>query len=903
MMKTKKRIETLCVLLVFVVMAGCRSAPDPVSYQTNVGARNPDWLASRLDAKRQVTPVVPGKEVTLPSPEELEIRGKGGGQPGDPFRPQLLSAPMAEPAGSHSTASDHGNSSTVNVTIHNTSSSAQALPRSGPPASERSRIEQLYHETPGLSGGQNLRQIGYAFFDRQPDQNSRRPVDPSAKVREGDVILIQATGSLELDEQFTVSEAGEIFLKDVGALSVGGIEVGKLREHLQRRLSQEYEDVQLTTAVGDLQAIRINFTGFVKEPGVRLLPANTSLIEALSAAGGPMKKGSLRKVSLIREGQPVQVVDMYALIRDGEHRDRLLVNGDTVHVSPLGKTVAVVGPVNEGIYELVEEETLKHLVETTGGLNAFTLKERVLMERMIQGQGRVLSQLNVEQHSEHALQDGDVVVFQTAEQDLSNSVHISGPVIRPGFYPYTKGLSLKGLLKLSKGFYLDASLSRLAVVRQTGAPTAFDVTPGDGRGEVRQRVLWFDIRAVMSGGEHLELQPLDRVQVFRQHEVQNSPQVTIQGAVRRPGIYPLTSGMRLADVVALAGGITEEAYLGKNTLVRRRLSADRTRLDVETLDFELDPVLQGEGGAEILMQNQDAVVIRRVQKMAVNARVTGRVRFPGEYVLPHGAQVADLLEAAGGLASSADLRGAVFTRDRVRRLQQQRLEQMIARSEEVFARNRDVLLRTGHGGEGLAGQASLQGLNRLAANMARYQVDGRVVLDLLNPDFESSTHNLVLENGDALDIPAFTVTVTVVGRVFSPNTFVWEEGLSIKEYIEKTGGLLEDADEKEVFAILANGEVKSAAQKKGRRAFMAFVPGPGDTILVPSKPVERSALSTVSDVLRVAQQAAGVGLTGAAIPAVRPPVSPDVNLDLQATEPPSPPSGLPLESFLPGVQP
>jgi len=60
----------------------------------------------------------------------------------------------------------------------------------------------------------------------------------------------------------------------------------------------------------------------------------------------------------------------------------------------------------------------------------------------------------------------------------------------------------------------------------------------------------------------------------------------------------------------------------------------------------------------------------------------GEVRFPGVYPLIKGERLSSVLQRAGGFTPYAYLRGAVFTRVRVREEQQKRLQELI-REEEL----------------------------------------------------------------------------------------------------------------------------------------------------------------------------------------------------------------------------
>jgi len=117
-------------------------------------------------------------------------------------------------------------------------------------------------------------------------------------------------------------------------------------------------------------------------------------------------------------------------------------------------------------------------------------------------------------------------------------------------------------------------------------------------------------------------------------------QASILGYVSRPGRYPLeVAGMRLADLLALAGGATAE---GSDTAVltgTRDGKPFRQEIDVPALfardaSDENNPVIQ----------NNDIVYVAR----AAIAYVYGEAQRPGPVRVDRGMNVRQVLAAAGG---------------------------------------------------------------------------------------------------------------------------------------------------------------------------------------------------------------------------------------------------------------
>ena len=100
---------------------------------------------------------------------------------------------------------------------------------------------------------------------------------------------------------------------------------------------------------------------------------------------------------------------------------------------------------------------------------------------------------------------------------------------------------------------------------------------------------------------------------------------------------------------------------------------------------------------------------------------------------------------------------------------------------------------------------------------------------LANPGGED---DIVLREGDVLDIPTFNGTVKISGAVMYPNTVTYSKGMSLSKYIDNAGGYAYRA-KKRPYVVYMNGKVST-----GLNAHIE----PGCEIIVPQKP-ERNSTS------------------------------------------------------------
>ena len=163
--------------------------------------------------------------------------------------------------------------------------------------------------------------------------------------------------------------------------------------------------------------------------------------------------------------------------------------------------------------------------------------------------------------------------------------------------------------------------------------------------------------------------------------------VTISGDVSKPGQYSYASNMTVKDLIFAAGSLLESAYLDEAELASYNIEGGRSSL-MNYRTIELRRALSGDPAHNVALKPYDKLLIKRIPDWREErfVEVGGEVRFPGSYVVKKGEMLSSVIERAGGYNDNAYLRGALFTRERVKELQQRGLDDMIKRLE------RDILL-------------------------------------------------------------------------------------------------------------------------------------------------------------------------------------------------------------------
>lgn len=642
----------------------------------------------------------------------------------------------------------------------------------------------------------------------------------------GDQIVLVLTGDVQDAYEITVSGSGNLVIPNAGQIAVNGLTLAQLEDQLYDRLGSVYAGVQrgaeattrFSVSLGNLRTIQIYIVGEVARPGAVTVSSMATVFNALYHAGGPNEDGSFRYIQVRRGGRVVQEVDLYDYLVYGDGRsDIRLEHGDRIHV-PLARTrVTVKGEiVRPAIYEVREGEGLRDVIEYAGGLEPDAFLRSVQIDRILppgarqSGVERVIHNVNIEALSGEAepiaLNAGDVIEVFAVSEERRHRVTISGEVRRPGTYAWQEGTTLWGLIGQAEGLSERAYTRRAHVYRLNEA---------DGSRQLIRTPL-------LTGGGgtpvgDVGLADADSVVIFSRERLRNPAVVSIDGLVKQPGSFPLAEGMTLQDLILSAGGFEEGANVLEAEVAR--LPEGLARLD--TTAYVVRVPLPPAGGPEDDAQDDAAAEALSLE--------LARRPDPGE--VPAWRPVADEFELRHG--------DRVF----VRRAPGYEPTRMVAVTGEVMLpgayaletrreRLLSVLDRTG----GLTEQAYPDGL--------RVVREGKVVaIEVMRARAEpSSGHNIVLEAGDSIHVPAYDPTVIVAGAVNFESRVLYQPGEGLDYYVSQSGGYRDDADAGRVTITYQNGAREDIDK------FLIFsskpTPTPGSTIFVPFKPeAERQGLN------------------------------------------------------------
>jgi polysaccharide export outer membrane protein len=458
----------------------------------------------------------------------------------------------------------------------------------------------------------------------------------------------------------------------------------------------------------------------------------------------------------------------------------------------------------------------------------------------------------------------EVYVFNKSVFEDKPEVQITGEVRKPGRYSIDK-MRIKDLLYKAGGLTRDAYLPLGHLYRTD--PKTFDVA-----------LMTFDLEDALKEvpQDNLLLQDQDEVVIHSIREYKPRAFVRIYGMVNNPGQYPLAVGMTIKDLIMAGGNLREEAHKGEAELVRFKL-VDGDLMKTEVMAFNVAQALASDPLENFNLQDYDQVFIKRIPDWLEEVRVTieGEVRYPGEYFVRDGERLSSLIERAGGFTQDAYLRGAFFTRERVRQIQGRRLADLILKMEQDLAAGEATEVMGVLSKEEVeAHRVGMEAKKSLLQKLKEAKVEGRMVVKLDQLErFKDSKFDLRVEDQDRLVIPKTPQSVNVLGEVYNATSFLYEKGKKVDYYLKRAGGPTTNAEKDEIYIVRADGSVQSKSQSgklfswdpdNNRWTYGGFKSAtlyPGDSLLVPRKLVKIHWVKEFRDITQIIFQiavAAGV---------------------------------------------
>lgn len=751
----------------------------------------------------------------------------------------------------------------------------QPLPENEQQAREAEE-EQARKDEAFAKKNKGLEPFGYELFAGTPSTFApvtEIPVPAEYTMGPGDVLEVQLWGNQNQQLELPVSRDGTIDFPERGPVSVAGLTFQQTRDQITQLVSEQYIGVKAAVSLGELRSIRIFVLGEARTPGSYNVSSLSTIINALYVSGGIKRTGSLRNVQHKRDGKLIGTLDLYDLLLKGDtSEDARLQAGDVVFIPAVGPRAGIDGEVyRPALYEIEKGTKLQELVNLAGGLTPQAYPQITKIERTNEDFLRIIAEADLTRNSgkQARVKSGDRVTVASIADVTGQYVEIKGAATRTGKFAWVPGMRVSSIIRNLDADLLDfADTNYAAIVRTNPETQRISVVnlqlhkavtePGSSEDlmlQEKDRLLFFTdvgkVKLTLNGDEQnpeVASEKRKALEKMRERAERNtrealfepvlkrikaqagpySPQQTVRisGPVRYPGEYPLPITGTVKNAIFVAGGLTDSASMHVAELARRYTDANGVE-QTEIIQVDLANAMLGK--SDVRLQSRDRLLIKSVPSFGTNLTVTleGEVRYPGEYTFRDGETLREVLERAGGLTDNAFPRGAVFTREKLRQLEAQRLR-------EAEERLQGDLLGVQLEGDSFGGQNAQQvdEVKDLLEDVQSSRPVGRMVIDLPQVLADSDYQPIRLQDGDALRVPTIPQSVSVFGEVQFPTSHLHSEGLTVDDYLERSGGPTRQADEDRVYVVKADGSVM-LPEKSAWFGSRSQQLQPGDTIIMP----------------------------------------------------------------------
>ena len=615
-----------------------------------------------------------------------------------------------------------------------------------------------------------LKIFGSSFFA----SGSPVPFEPNLRIATpknyiigpDDQLIVDIYGNAAETFKLRVSPEGTVKILNFAPIYVNGMSIEEATERIVGRLRSAYSGLNrsgtfATVTLGSVRSIKVMVTGEVNRPGTFTVSSLSSVFNVLYLAGGPSEQGTYRSVEIIRDGTVFKKIDLYEFLVKSLTKDNILLTDQDI--------------------------------------------------------------IHVPPYYERVTMDGEVK--------------------RPGIFEARQGETLKDLLFYAGGFTSVAYTASVSLLRSTGREFRVESIESENFGA-------FDIK----NGDEYEIG-----KILNRYE----NRIVIDGAVLRPGQYALNaSTSTVSQLIRRAEGLREDAFMTKAILHRKQ-----ENLEPAVISFSLENLMKG-SIPDIPLKKDDSLSIRSLGdlKQEYTVSIVGEVNEPGVFPYSEHLTVSDLIFLSRGFAEGA----LPYRIDVSRRWQStDSMNDVDATNTRIFTLSSDgatnhyqnfelkpydiVFVRKKPGYETqkrvyIGGEITYPGYYSIIADTERLKdivsraggiksegyTDGgtlhrsgeRVAVDLKEAlQYPNRPVNLLMFDGDSINIPKRLETVQISGAVNNNSIVAYDERFGFKRYISQGGGYTDKARRTAGYVVYPNGITKRVDRVLFVRTYPKVQPG------------------------------------------------------------------------------
>lgn len=623
------------------------------------------------------------------------------------------------------------------------------------------------------------------------EPNLRIPTPKNYILGTGDELNISITGFAVQTYKTKVSPEGTVQLDILSPIYVSGLTIEQARERIINRLKSRFAGLNSSggglyadITLGNIRSISVTVIGEALQPGTFTVPSLANVFNVLYACGGPSEIGSLRNIEVFRNGKVIRTLDVYDFLLHGNQNDNIILQ-------------------DQDIIRIPYVDTRVSLIGEVRNPKVFEVKRGETLKDILAFAGGFKESAYSKTISLERATPTEKRIISIDQNEITTFIPQKGDIYTIGkiLNRFENIVTIKGAVYREGSYELEKDITvKQLIARAEGLKQdAFKerILLKRERENLEPEIIALNLSKILKGeSEDIRLQLKDTLFIKAVKDLRERLTVTISGAINKAGIYEFANNMTVSDLVTMAGGFTDGASATKIEIARRIKGdtidvAKEQSIKIETID--VDRNLIGAESRKLYLKPFDRIYIRFLPRYEEQKNVTiaGEVFYPGPYALKDKTEkISDLIIKSGGLKSEADLGSAKFTR----------------------------------GGK----------------------VIGVNIIKVLED--KNDINNLVLNSGDALEIPRKKETVTINGQVYNPTTVPYASGLKLKRYIDLAGGVTDSAFVKKAYVKYGDGRLDKT------KSFLFFKSYPkienGSEIIVPVRrkykwtPAERIAISS-----------------------------------------------------------
>ena len=349
------------------------------------------------------------------------------------------------------------------------------------------------------------------------------------------------------------------------------------------------------------------------------------------------------------------------------------------------------------------------------------------------------------------------------------NVLVSGSAFNPGIYTISGNSSMLHALAVAGGIGNNGSYREINLIRNQNIIETLDMYDVLITGK-------FNTKTSLQSGDIIFVEPVKNI-------------VTVDGAVKSPAKYELTDNQNLSDLIKYSNGLSKDADLD-NVYLDRILDGKIKSLPIRNIN-QFDDIQVADG---------DKIFIRKHAFRSV--KIEGAVLKPGTYLIAEGESVNDLIKKSGGYTKNAYPFGAVYENKGALAINKMAKDLLY----EEFIDN-IITVSQKNPVEGF----DLSAVVELTQKLNTTEPNGRIVVDLVDP---LKAKSIVIKDGDSLIIPEKPNHVYIYGEVSYEGAILFEPSKSIDYYINKSGGLKDNANDKAIYVLHPNGNTQRSFIRK-----------------------------------------------------------------------------------------